>query len=232
MDSRDKLDSYVCNEPLPGLSESELEAMFDDHVDDIPDIGLTDGNPMFDWNALPDFYYCSPGISDDDLHHQQNNEAFETLGAFPLDTEQEREVAQPADILSDPAIDLSLQDPDLHLIQRGFRSVPQWLDGFYRPPVPCSYCRRHRLQCLTIRTTSANPNTITSCSICVALCRECSLAHGEKRQPSGFETLSPVMGHLHGVTEQPEDGVSDYVHCISQRPSNFLARMITDKEAC
>ncbi|RAL10684.1 uncharacterized protein BO97DRAFT_348953 [Aspergillus homomorphus CBS 101889] len=87
----------------------------------------------------------------------------------------------------------------------GFVSVSQWLDGAYRPPVPCSYCQRHRLQCLILRTTSANPNPVTSCSSCVALYRECSLAQGEKRQAAGFETISPVFGHLHGVTEMTEE---------------------------
>ncbi|CAG7975958.1 unnamed protein product [Penicillium salamii] len=85
--------------------------------------------------------------------------------------------------------------------QPNLSNVSQWLDGAYRPPVPCAHCRRHRLQCLIIRTTSANPNPRTSCSSCVALFRECSLAKGEKRHPSGFETLSPVLGHLHGVAE-------------------------------
>ncbi|PYH49456.1 homeobox domain-containing protein [Aspergillus saccharolyticus JOP 1030-1] len=87
-----------------------------------------------------------------------------------------------------------------------FVSVSQWLDGAYRPPVPCSYCHRHRLQCLILRTTSANPNPVTSCSSCVALYRECSLAQGEKRQAAGFETISPVFGHLHGVTEERDSG--------------------------
>ncbi|KAL4893735.1 hypothetical protein BDV59DRAFT_201507 [Aspergillus ambiguus] len=83
--------------------------------------------------------------------------------------------------------------------------VTQYLDGAYSPPTPCTYCRRHRLQCLIIRTTPANPNPVTSCSSCVALFRECSLAHGEKRQASRFETHAPVLGHLHGLREQTED---------------------------
>ncbi|KZF24823.1 hypothetical protein L228DRAFT_217203 [Xylona heveae TC161] len=89
--------------------------------------------------------------------------------------------------------------------RRGLSNVSQWLDGAYNPPVPCTYCRKHRLQCLIIRTTPANPNPVTSCSSCVALFRECSLAQGEKRHPSEFETLSPVLGHLHGVPEHTED---------------------------
>lgn len=94
---------------------------------------------------------------------------------------------------------------DPSLLQQNFTNVSQWLDGAYRPPVSCAHCRRHRLQCLIIRTAPANPNPKTACSSCVALFRECSLAKGEKRLPSGFETFSPVLGHLHGV---PEDGNS------------------------
>ncbi|RAH41106.1 uncharacterized protein BO95DRAFT_423433 [Aspergillus brunneoviolaceus CBS 621.78] len=101
-------------------------------------------------------------------------------------------------------------DPSLSVhstrLNDDFVSVSQWLDGAYRPPVPCSYCQRHRLQCLILRTTSANPNPVTSCSSCVALYRECSLAHGEKRQAAGFETISPVLGHLHGLTEEHGGG--------------------------
>lgn len=89
-----------------------------------------------------------------------------------------------------------------------FTNVSLWLDGAYQPPVPCGYCRQNRLQCLIIQTTPANPNPVTSCSSCVALFRECSLARGEKRQPAGFETVTPVLGHLHGVTEQPGGGDS------------------------
>lgn len=71
----------------------------------------------------------------------------------------------------------------------------------YRPPVPCEYCRKHRLQCLIIRTTKANPNPIAACSSCVALFRSCSLADKAKRHPSNFETNYPVVGGLHGITE-------------------------------
>ncbi|PYH81099.1 hypothetical protein BO82DRAFT_284811 [Aspergillus uvarum CBS 121591] len=103
-------------------------------------------------------------------------------------------------------------DPSLPIhptrLDDGFVSVSQWLDGAYRPPVPCSYCQRHRLQCLILRTTSANPNPVTSCSSCVALYRECSLAQGEKRQAAGFETISPVFGHLHGLTEEHDGGLA------------------------
>ncbi|KAH7369768.1 homeobox and C2H2 transcription factor, partial [Rhexocercosporidium sp. MPI-PUGE-AT-0058] len=83
----------------------------------------------------------------------------------------------------------------------------RWVNGAYRPPEPCSYCRYHRLECLIIRTTFSNPNPVAACSSCVALFRECSLAIGEKRKPSEFETNRPIMGHLHGVNEEFEDGL-------------------------
>ncbi|KAA8651485.1 homeobox domain-containing protein [Aspergillus tanneri] len=105
---------------------------------------------------------------------------------------------QPLD--TNPGVDVAHS-----LFQRPLTDVSQWLDGAYCPPNPCTYCRRHRLQCLIIRTTAANPNPVTSCSSCVALFRECSLAQGEKRKASGFETLSPVLGHLHGLREICED---------------------------
>lgn len=80
----------------------------------------------------------------------------------------------------------------------------RFIEGAHRPPVACSYCRYNRLQCLIIKTTHANPNPVTSCSSCVALFRECSLAIGEKRRPSEFETHDPIVGHLHGVEERYE----------------------------
>ncbi|KAH6721198.1 hypothetical protein BKA61DRAFT_650018 [Leptodontidium sp. MPI-SDFR-AT-0119] len=83
----------------------------------------------------------------------------------------------------------------------------RWVNGAYRPPEPCTYCRYHRLECLIIRTTFSNPNPVAACSSCVALFRECSLAIGEKRKPSEFETNRPIMGHLHGVNEEFEDGL-------------------------
>ncbi|KAM0447031.1 hypothetical protein ACHAPV_004341 [Trichoderma viride] len=75
-------------------------------------------------------------------------------------------------------------------------------NGAHRPPVPCNYCRRLRLQCLILQTTSANPNPVSSCSACVALYRDCSLAERGKREASAYETTLPVIGHLHGVNEE------------------------------
>ena len=73
--------------------------------------------------------------------------------------------------------------------------------GGWRPPAPCSHCKRLRLQCFMLQTTQDNPNPIRSCSSCVALYRHCSLAGPAKRQASQFETPRPVIGHLHGVYE-------------------------------
>ncbi|KAI1415395.1 hypothetical protein F5Y13DRAFT_8571 [Hypoxylon sp. FL1857] len=77
-------------------------------------------------------------------------------------------------------------------------------NGAWRPPEPCTYCRRLRLQCFMLQTTSANPNPVTSCSSCVALFRQCSLAERAKRQPADFETSEPVINNLHGVNEELE----------------------------
>ncbi|ATY61330.1 homeobox and C2H2 transcription factor, putative [Cordyceps militaris CM01] len=82
-------------------------------------------------------------------------------------------------------------------------------NGAYRPPQPCLQCKRQRLQCLILQTTDANPNPITSCSSCVALFRDCSLAERGKRQASSFETSRPVIGHLHGVSEENDLGDLD-----------------------
>ncbi|KAI1100141.1 hypothetical protein F4804DRAFT_319780 [Jackrogersella minutella] len=75
-------------------------------------------------------------------------------------------------------------------------------NGAWRPPEPCTHCRRLRLQCFMLQTTAANPNPITSCSSCVALFRQCSLAERGKRQPADFETSEPVINNLHGVNEE------------------------------
>ncbi|KAJ6163195.1 hypothetical protein N7497_003174 [Penicillium chrysogenum] len=116
---------------------------------------------------------------------------------------QEHEGLKAPEIVYDCSPTLAEENVDPSLLQPNLTIVSQWLDGAYRPPVSCAHCRRHRLQCLILRTTPANPNPRNACSSCVALFRECSLAKGEKRLPSGFETFSPVLGHLHGV---PEDG--------------------------
>lgn len=158
-----------------------------------------------EWSALGGVCFCpARDISDSgcpnltgsalsELHSSQT-------GQVPEGVEEPKLPSQSVDPPPAETTDLSFQQPNL-------TNISQWLDGAYRPLVPCTYCRKNRLQCLIIRTTEANPNPVTSCSSCVALFRECSLAKGEKRLPSGFETLSPVLGHLHGVPERMEDGV-------------------------
>ncbi|OTA67267.1 hypothetical protein K449DRAFT_409862 [Hypoxylon sp. EC38] len=89
-------------------------------------------------------------------------------------------------------------------------------NGAWRPPEPCTYCRRLRLQCFMLQTTSANPNPVTSCSSCVALFRQCSLAERTKRQPANFETSEPVINNLHGVNE--EMGTWPQVSIASEHP--------------
>ncbi|OBS19134.1 hypothetical protein FPOA_10857 [Fusarium poae] len=94
-------------------------------------------------------------------------------------------------------------------IQTPLTSIDEFLikNGASRPPAPCTNCRRSRLQCLILQTTLANPNPDSSCSTCVALFRECSLSGRKKREPSDFETLEPVIGRLHGVSEHGILGV-------------------------
>lgn len=198
-----------CSQLPSYFPDSRLGAVFD-RVD-TSDAPLADENPILDWNALGDYYYYpSSGISDIEQANYLAADTFQTPEELlPPQIGPVHDALQTPDIPSQPELDLPTLAQDSHLAQRGYTNLQQWMEGTYRPPVPCSYCRKHRLQCLTIRTTSANPNPVTSCSSCVALFRECSLSRGEKREPSRFETLSPVMGHLHGVTEHPEDGVSD-----------------------
>ncbi|EQK98992.1 Homeodomain-related protein [Ophiocordyceps sinensis CO18] len=92
----------------------------------------------------------------------------------------------------------------------GFGGRPEFLgmaeffqkNGAWRPSHPCAHCKRLRLQCFIINTSSTNPNPVHSCSSCVALFRQCSLTERSKRQHSPYETAAPVIGHLHGVNEE------------------------------
>lgn len=182
--------------PLPqSLPEPGPSGFFDT---DIPD-DWPCGDSVVDPNVLSNFYLCSSEPTTVDPSQWAEVQA-EALAASE---------EQPHTLLSSGIPFKSIEKdffaenaPSVNLA-----NVSQWLDGAYRPPTPCTHCRRHRLQCLIIRTTSANPNPITSCSSCVALFRECSLSKGEKRLPSRFETFSPVLGHLHGLPEDTEDPV-------------------------
>ncbi|CRG88408.1 hypothetical protein PISL3812_05438 [Talaromyces islandicus] len=108
------------------------------------------------------------------------------------------------DFTWDDLINLDYEDPAPSFTPTHHINVHDWLDGASAPPSPCAHCSQARLQCLVLRTDAANPNPIRACSSCVALFRECSLAEGEKRQPSDFETLAPVYGHMHGLAEEGE----------------------------
>ncbi|KAH7036020.1 uncharacterized protein B0I36DRAFT_240341 [Microdochium trichocladiopsis] len=94
-------------------------------------------------------------------------------------------------------VDLDFDDDRPNLSLEAFFSS----NGGWRPAVPCDHCRTRRLQCIMLQTTTVNPNPVMSCSSCAALFRSCSLAQKIKRQPSEFETPDPVIGQLHGVTE-------------------------------
>ncbi|KAI1361704.1 hypothetical protein F5Y08DRAFT_11428 [Xylaria arbuscula] len=131
------------------------------------------------------------------LTHYDHGDNNETLAAVDeslhaLSTHGDGVSSTYADLLATELGDLSVVNLDGFLLQ----------NGGWRPPVPCSYCRRMRFQCFVLQTTDANPNPIESCSTCVALFRDCSLAERGKRDPSQFETSAPVIGHLHGVNEE------------------------------
>ncbi|KAE8377858.1 hypothetical protein BDV26DRAFT_262836 [Aspergillus bertholletiae] len=182
---------------------------------DVPDMNFLDWplqeSAAFDWDAISAELL---GASSDPTYEQWSqwlvsdpSEQTEGLPLFP--TQGDSTAPSPETQIHKADAPASIgQPPELYNpipMRQGLTDVTQFLDGAYCPPHPCSYCRKHRLQCLIIRTAPANPNPITSCSSCVALFRECSLAIGEKRQPSGFETLAPAIGHLHGLRELSED---------------------------
>ncbi|CAM1503558.1 Fc.00g011490.m01.CDS01 [Cosmosporella sp. VM-42] len=101
--------------------------------------------------------------------------------------------------------------------------------GAYRPLVPCTHCARFRLECKILQTTSANPNPTHACSSCVGLFRECSLSGGQKRNASAFETPQPVIGHLHGVSEDgatmiPNGGTNSQLTSRKMPAPNLAAR--------
>ncbi|KAL6235251.1 hypothetical protein BDW75DRAFT_209991 [Aspergillus navahoensis] len=165
---------------------------------------------FFDWNAL--YSIQDPTCNLELFPSEQASWLTETLD-LP-DTQFE---PQPTPIFGGESASVIANNPDSEglghlqvgpgttstpIEPSGFNNVAEWLDGAYHPPTPCDHCRRHRLQCIILRRTTHNPNPVPSCSSCVGLFRPCSFGRGEKRQPSGFETLSPVLGHLHGVIEE------------------------------
>jgi hypothetical protein len=102
-------------------------------------------------------------------------------------------------------LEIPLHEPDAKLEPASYQEAMDEFfakNGGWRPPEPCNHCKRLRLQCFILQTTDANPNPVNSCSSCVALFRNCSLAERSKRSHSQFETARPVIGHLHGVNEE------------------------------
>ncbi|KAI0543211.1 hypothetical protein GGR58DRAFT_451130 [Xylaria digitata] len=86
-------------------------------------------------------------------------------------------------------------------------------NGVEQPVAPCSHCRRYRLRCFVLQTTSHNPNPARSCSSCVALFQDCSLAEQAKRPACDFETPQPVIGRLHGI---PDVEFDPLLHPLAQ----------------
>lgn len=183
------------------LPDSGLQSIFDAEMPG----GWAMDDSTADWNALNGFYFCSSEPTNLDWPQWAGLEASQDLISPTGENNAEPHTSH---VSNERLQVLQAERSTTELHFRSIGNVSQWLDGAYRPPVPCSHCRKHRLQCLILRTTSANPNPITSCSSCVALFRECSLAKGEKRVAAGFETYTPVLGHLHGLPEHTEDKVS------------------------
>ncbi|KAL4949122.1 hypothetical protein BDW69DRAFT_203046 [Aspergillus filifer] len=184
---------------------------------------LVEEDMFFDWSALYGTQDPNIGFAQGDRSSSEwLGLGFLSFDAPPPPLSGESGVAPPMNI-NEPAFSASNevdsaqsqtqlqaqpQTRESPIVLPGFNNVAQWLDGAYRPTKPCDNCRRHRLQCLILRRTADNPNPVPSCSSCVGLFRPCSFGRGEKRQASGFETLSPVMGHLHGVIEEGDDSGS------------------------
>ena len=181
---------------------------------------LPDGIPWDDWTATDcwqrhDEVHTQAGPITDDIGSA--NDVMSSVSGPNQNTATTSDYCFPAGFGPGEAGLIDLDDDE---VPDDFTNVSFWLNGAYQPPVPCGYCRQNRLQCLIIQTTPANPNPVTSCSSCVALFRECSLARGEKRQAAGFETVTPVFGHLHGVTERAEErpGVDSQIQKLGNSP--------------
>ncbi|RHZ52993.1 homeobox domain-containing protein [Aspergillus thermomutatus] len=198
--------SHFSSHPAPGPAENDAWENADNTFDATDFSHSLQNDSTLDMNQVNDMYYLSSESANDEWLSWLNANVPETPQLFPFPARQDPGVLPAATSTKTEDIRSEMQTQNATIASQSLSNVTQWLDGAYCPPQPCSYCRKHRLQCLIIRTTPANPNPVSSCSSCVALFRECSLARGEKRQPSRFETLSPVMGHLHGVTELEEDG--------------------------
>ncbi|KAJ5848076.1 hypothetical protein N7455_012033 [Penicillium solitum] len=210
-------------QPLPRpLSDIELEGILDANE---PSQWMQGGN-YFDTNPDYEFQPFPSDISDVEWAQWTNSESHVIPTADAQPEHQDHGDLKGFEFVYDSAPPLAAEYVGPSLPQPSLTNVSQWLDGAYRPPVSCSYCRKHRLQCLILRTTPANPNPKNACSSCVALFRECSLAKGEKRLPSVFETFSPVLGHLHGVPEDANPLSAPTIDNTDERkePKQFLRK--------
>jgi hypothetical protein len=214
MDDSDYLSffSHLSSHPAPDPTENDTWLNPDAPADATVFSNYLQSDSTLDINQLDDMYYLSSESTNHEWLSWLNANGPATPELFPSAARQDPGVLRAATSTRTDDMRSEMPTQASATASQSISNVTQWLDGAYCPPQPCSYCRKHRLQCLIIRTTPANPNPVTSCSSCVALFRECSLARGEKRQPSRFETLSPVLGHLHGVTELEEEGVRNTYH--------------------
>ncbi|CEL03643.1 hypothetical protein ASPCAL04795 [Aspergillus calidoustus] len=146
-----------------------------------------------EWSALHDPEFPDHTTSD-------RNQASD-LGCIPFSTNSDEPPPPTGERSDGPSfvnlLDCGFLGPDIPWDDDEF-FLPY---GAWRPPEPCTYCRRMRLQCFSLQTTDANPNPVRSCSSCVALFRQCSLAERHKRQPHHYETSRPVIDQLHGIRE-------------------------------
>ncbi|KAL2813907.1 hypothetical protein BJX63DRAFT_209116 [Aspergillus granulosus] len=159
-----------------------------------------DEDIFFDWDALYGGQVNSPAFGQGDRISWSTFDSLTSTepSPTPFFAHDQHIPSQSEGVFSQDRVE------NAPVLPSNFNNVAEWLDGAYRPPKPCDHCRRYRLQCLILRRTSDNPNPVPSCSSCVGLFRPCSFGRGEKRQASRFETLTPVMGHLHGLPEEAE----------------------------
>jgi hypothetical protein len=194
--------------PSDSLQQAHLEGErgVDPSLADSCLVGV-DEDMFFDWDALYGNQAINTGYAQDRISWSTFDSLTSTEPS-PTPFLGGEQVSSESPIFSQhDAVFPQNQIGNAPILPSNFNNVAEWLDGAYRPPKPCDHCRRHRLQCLILRRTPDNPNPVPSCSSCVGLFRPCSFGRGEKRQASRFETLAPVMGHLHGLPEEAEGSV-------------------------
>ncbi|KAL3455117.1 hypothetical protein BJX64DRAFT_79946 [Aspergillus heterothallicus] len=197
--------------PVDSLHQAHLEG--ERGVDPLPanNSCSVDEDIFFDWDALYGGAANNTAFSQGDRISWSTFDSFtSTEPSAPPFFGGEQSAFNVPYVPSQHGVSPQNQVGNAPILPSNFNNVAEWIDGAYRPQRPCDHCRRYRLQCLILRRTGDNPNPVPSCSSCVGLFRPCSFGQGEKRQASGFETLSPVMGHLHGLPEEMEENA-----CVS-----------------